>query len=81
MNNKKTNNSEVRAEQVTSAQYETICLGLDLHKASIMLTRIIDHCTPQPAQRLDWEGFWKFAHKQISLAKKVYAVYEAGAFG
>lgn len=76
-----TNNSEVRAEQVTSTQYEAIYLGLDLHKAFIMLTRIIDHSTPQPAQRLTWALFWKFVQKQLSLAKKVYAVYEAGAFG
>lgn len=79
--NKRTNTSEVRAEQVTNTPYEAIYLGLDLHKETISLTRIIDHSTPQPAQRLNWEGFWRFVHKQIPLAKRVYAVYEAGAFG
>lgn len=79
--NKETSNSEIRAEQVTSAQYEAIYLGVDLHKQSISVTRIIDHSTPQPAQRFGWEGFWRFLSKQVQLAKKVHVVYEAGAFG
>lgn len=74
-------NSEIRAEQVTNQQPEAIYLGVDLHKLSISVTRIIDHGTPQPAQRFSWEAFWKFVHKQLSLARRVYAVYEAGAFG
>src|SRR2546425_9782276 len=85
----KTNNnsttSEVRAEQVTNTQAqanqaEAIYLGIDLHKVSISITRIIDHSTPQPAQRFTWAKFWGFAQKQSAQAKKVYAVYEAGAF-
>jgi len=79
--NKQIDNSEVRAEQVTNAKYEAIYLGADLHKESISVTRIIDHGTPQPAQRLSWEGFWRFVEKQVGLSKKVYVVYEAGAFG
>jgi transposase len=75
------NNSEVRAEQVTKAKYEVIYLGVDLHKQSISVTRIIDHSTPQPAQRFSWERYWHFMEKQVGLAKKVYVVYEAGAFG
>jgi len=77
------NTSEVRAEQVTNAVVlpEALYLGLDLHKSTIMLTRIIDHSTPQPAQKYSWEEFWAFAQKQRALARKVYAVYEAGAFG
>lgn len=79
--NKQKANSEVRAEQVTNGKYEAIYLGADLHKESISVTRIIDHCTPQPAQRFSWESFWRFVEKQVQLAKKVYVVYEAGAFG
>ena len=78
------NNSEVRAEQATNKNTvlpEAIYLGVDLHKATIMTTRIIDHATPQPAQQFTWDKFWTFVQKQIRLAKKVYAVYEAGAFG
>lgn len=80
--------SEVRAEQATNNNDakntvlpEAIYLGVDLHKKTITLTRIIDHSTPQPAQTFTWAKFWEFARKQTGLAKKVYAVYEAGAFG
>ncbi len=82
--NKKTNTSEVRAEQVTNVSTqpaEAIYLGVDLHKATICVTRIIDRSTPQPAQNFNWDQFWRFLGKQLPLAKKVYAVYEAGAFG
>jgi transposase len=75
------NTSEVRAEQVANAKYEAIYLGVDLHKVSISVARIIDHSTPQAAQRFTWETFWRFIEKQKSLAKQVYVVYEAGAFG
>jgi transposase len=82
MNNTiKSNTSEVRAEQVTNVKNEVIYLGVDLHKQTISITRIIDGLTPQPAQRFNWERFWRFVSKQLSLAKKVYLVCEAGAFG
>jgi len=77
----KLNISEVRAEQVANEQAEAIYLGVDLHKVTISVTRIIDHGTPQPAQRFNWESFWRFVQKQLLLARKVYVVYEAGAFG
>ena len=70
----KANTSEVRAQQVTNAKFEVICLGADLHKGSVVTTRIIDQSTAQPAQRLSWEGFWSFGQKQLQLAKKVYVV-------
>jgi hypothetical protein len=81
----KVNTSEVGAEQVTkqttTQKAEAIYLGIDLHKATIMITRIVDHSTPQPAQKFRWDQFWPFVQKQGTLAKKVYALYEAGAFG
>src|SRR4029453_2771243 len=55
--------------------------GLDVHAAHIRVVRQIDRSNPQPAQRLSWEHILGFARKQLALAKKVYAVYEAGAFG
>src|SRR5512141_2126705 len=73
--------SEIRAEQAANTLPEAIYLGVDVHKATITVTRIIDHSTPQPAQKFRWNQFWAFAQKQVSLAKKVYACYEAGAFG
>ena len=81
--NSQSNSSEVRAEQVPNNMVlpEAIYLGIDLHKATITITRIIDHATAQPGQKLAWEKFWVFTQKQTTLAKKVYAVYEAGAFG
>ena len=79
--NHQSNTSEVRAEQVANGLYNAIYLGCDLHKDRIVLTRILDHGTPQPAQQFTWDGFWRFVEKQLRLARKVYAVYEAGAFG
>lgn len=81
MNKQNINTSEVRAEQVTNQLLEAIYLGVDLHKSTISVTRILDHGTPQAAQKFSWEVFWRFVEKQLPLAKKVYVVYEAGAFG
>lgn len=77
----KSNTSEVRAEQATNIPFEHICLGADLHKKTVSVTRIIDGATPQPAQRFNWEKFREFVKKQTSLARQVHLVYEAGAFG
>lgn len=82
MNNTiKGNTSEVRAEQVTNAQFDHIYLGVDLHKKSITLTRIVDGATPEQARQMSWEKFWKFAQEQRELGRQVHVIYEAGAFG
>jgi len=86
MNKHKTNTSEIRAEQVTNTavsnpEYDHIYLGVDLHKKSITLTRIIDGATPEKARQLSWERFWEFVDKQLRLAREIHVVYEAGAFG
>ena len=47
-------NSEARAEQVASKTpkaNQTIKLGLDVHADTIVVVRILDHNTPQPAQK------------------------------
>ena len=67
--------------QAAKLQYDDIFLGVDLHKASITVTRIIDNCSPQPAQRFGLEPFFSFVEKQTTLAQNVYLAYEAGAFG
>jgi transposase len=77
----KANTSEIRAEQVTNAQFDHIYLGIDLHKKSITLTRIVDGATPENARRTTWQKFWEFVEKQRGMARQVHAVYEAGAFG
>lgn len=75
------NNSEVRAEQVTIPQFDHIYLGVDLHKKTITLTRIVDGATPERARQMSWKKFWEFVEQQRLLARHVHVVYEAGAFG
>jgi transposase len=62
-------------------QHEGIYLGLDVHSDHIRMVRQIDQANAQPAQRFSWEMIQSFCQKQLELSKKVYAVYEAGAFG
>ena len=62
-------------------EMDAIYLGLDLHAAHIRSVRQLDQTNPQRAQRLTWENIEGYCLKQLKLAKKVYAVYEAGAFG
>jgi len=86
MNKHKTHTSEIRAEQVTNAadtnpEFDHIYLGVDLHKKSITLTRIIDGATPEKARKMSWERFWEFVEQQLPLARQIHVVYEAGAFG
>ena len=78
---KNSNNSEVRAEQVASKQIQTIKLGLDVHADSIVVVRILDHSTPQPAQKLSPARFKEWVKTQLSLATQVHSCYEAGPFG
>jgi transposase len=75
------NTQQVVSQQDTNSQFSHIYLGLDLHKQTISVTRIIDHGTPQPAQRFSWTKLRTFLEKQKLLAQKVHLVYEAGAFG
>lgn len=80
----KTNPSKqahLHSQSSQSKTYDEIFLGLDLHTAHIRVVRQIDGSNPQPAQRLNWENILAFIQKQLTLAKKVYVVYEAGAFG
>lgn len=81
MTHKTSNTSKVRVDQVANTPFENIYLGLDLHKKSIVVTRIIDGATPERPRRFAWDEFWKFALEQKSKAKQIHAVYEAGAFG
>lgn len=56
-------------------------MGIDQDKKFNTITRIIDCCSPQPAQKITWNQLWAFVAKQLTLGQKVHAVYEAGAFG
>ena len=73
--------SEVRAEPAASQKLETIKLGLDVHADSIVVVRILDHSTPQPAQRFTPAKFQEWAKTQLALAATVHSCYEAGPFG
>jgi len=81
MNQHNSINSEVRAEQVASKKYQTIKLGLDVHADTIVVVRILDHSTPQPAQRFTWAKFREWIKTQLPLAQAVHSCYEAGPFG
>jgi transposase len=81
MNSQNLNNSEVRAAQAANKKTETIKLGLDVHAATIVVVRILDHSAPQPAQRFSWGQFRVWIKTQFTLASAVHSCYEAGPFG
>src|ERR1700743_290218 len=58
-----------------------IFLGIDVHLRSNQVARKIDNSAIGPVQNLGFEELELFAHKQLSLAERVYAVYEAGPLG
>src|ERR1700730_8263900 len=75
------------AEQVTEAKSQKgkiakqIVLGIDAHLNSYQVARKIDAGGIQPVQSFKLEKLAVFACKQLQLAEKVYAVYEAGPLG
>jgi transposase len=81
MTNKKSNNSEVRAEQAASKKHQSIKLGLDVHADTIVVVRILDHSAPQPAQRFTPAKFHEWIKTQLALADAVHSCYEAGPCG
>jgi transposase len=82
----KTPDSET-AEQAKEAKGQNgkiakeILLGVDAHLNSYQVGRKIDQSGIQPVQSFGLEQLLSFAQKQIGLAEKVYAVYEAGPLG
>ena len=58
-----------------------IFLGIDAHLKSNQVARKIDNSAIGAVQNLSFEELLLFAHKQLSLGQKVYAVYEAGPLG
>jgi transposase len=81
MTKRKTHTSEVRAEQAASKKHQTIKLGLDVHADTIVVVRILDHSTPQPAQQFAPAKFLEWVQTQLNLAEAVHSCYEAGPFG
>ena len=65
----------------TTKSYETIKLGIDAHAKWYYVARQLDGATPQPVQKMTFEGLLRFVAKQQELAGEVHTCYEAGAFG
>src|SRR5271157_3205986 len=55
-----------------------ILLGIDAHLNGYQVCRKIDAGGLQPVQSFTLEKLLLFGFKQLQLAEKVYAVYEAG---
>src|SRR5271165_4314455 len=58
-----------------------IVLGIDAHLKGYQVCRKIDAGGLQPVQSFGLEKLLLFGYKQLGLAEKVYAVYEAGPLG
>src|ERR1700759_3376870 len=58
-----------------------IFLGIDAHLRRNQGARKIDNSAIGAVQNFSFEELLLFAHKQLSLGQKVYAVYEAGPLG
>src|SRR5580698_1789355 len=72
--------SQVRGERVSkpNQSHEVIKLGVDTHSQQYTFARMVDHQGIQPAQKLSPAAFIEFLKKQLTLAKRVVMVYEAG---
>lgn len=81
MNQHQSTTKAGQAPQGQGQKYATIKLGLDVHADSIVVVRIIDNTTPQPAQKFSAEGFLEWVKKQLKEAEVVHSCYEAGPFG
>ena len=63
------------------AKAKEIILGIDAHLRSNQVARKIDNSAIGAVQNFSLEELLLFAHKQLSLGQRVYAVYEAGPLG
>ena len=72
---------KTKTEHDPTEPCETIKLGIDAHAKWYYVGRQVDGATPQPVQKMTFEGLLRFVAKQQRLAGKVYTCYEAGAFG
>ena len=60
---------------------QSIKLGIDAHAKWFYVARQLDGATPQPVQKMTFDGLLGFVAKQQGLAREVFTCYEAGAFG
>ena len=59
---------------------QSIKLGIDAHAKWFYVGRQLDGATPQPVQKMTFDGLLRFVAKQLGLAREVFTCYEAGAF-
>ena len=76
-----TGKKEQEGPEGKSKPYGRIKLGLDVHADSIVVVRILENSTPQPAQRFSPQKFLAWAKSQLAQADEVHSCYEAGPFG
>ena len=76
-----TGKKEQEGPEGKSKPYGRIKLGLDVHADSIVVVRILENSTPQPAQRFSPQKFLAWAQSQLAQADEVHSCYEAGPFG
>ena len=89
MNNNKTKSTKKQTKAQANVgtigtiepKAKAIKLGIDVHLDRYVVVRITDGGTPQPPQRFTPPEFMLWVAKQLTLAEKVYACYEAGPFG
>ena len=55
---------------------ETIKFGIDAHAKWFYVGRQLDGATPQPVQKMTFEGLLRFVAKQQRLALEVFTCYE-----
>jgi transposase len=60
---------------------DIIYLGMDVHADRQVIVVQVDATTPKPAQSMDIKALHAFAQKQLTLAHRVVACYEAGPCG
>ena len=75
-------NDDKNTTDTATAKAKTICkLGLDVHAASIMVTRQVEGLNPQPPQKFKVADFLKWVEGQVGQGYEVISCYEAGPTG
>ena len=70
-----------KTQSNTNETCESIKLGIDAHAKWYYVGRQVDGATPQPVQKMTFEGLLRFVAKQKHLAREVHTCCEAGPFG
>ena len=57
--------------------HATIKLGIDAHATWFYVGRQLDGATPQPVQKMTFDGLLRFVARQQGLAREVFTCYES----